>query len=116
MSAKSDTVSCIITSDDPEKLGTPTACPGDPAPSTLPDGTPTSDMDLAAATVKTFCDAMLVWPDPFDLLKPAVCLTYASYMANGDPAEDALNGATGVCDIFTLVSFPSYNRAEFLPS
>lgn len=115
MSATSESVTCIITSDHPGDLGTTTACPGDPAPATLPDGTSTSDMNLSASTVKVFCDGVLSWPGPAIvdiLLKPAVCLTYAHYMANGDPAEDAINAATFVCDAPTLVSF-SHNQQNF---
>lgn len=101
MSATSDWVHCIITNDE---FGTPTACPGDPAPATLPDGTPTSDMGLFDAVVQTFCNGVISWPGAAGLFQPAVCLGYAFAMANGDPAKEALAGASGVCDTFTLVS------------
>lgn len=102
MKATSATVNCVITSGDGNNLGTPTACPGDPAPATRPDGSPN---EIADGLVKTFCNSLIGWPGPFGFIQPAVCLAYSYAMANGDPYDEALEGATSLCDTFTIVSF-----------
>lgn len=103
MSAKSDFAHCVITTKNGD-LGTTTAYPGDPAPATLPDGTPSSNMGLPDALVKTFCNGVISWLGAAGLLQPAVCLGYAYAMANGDPAKTAVEGAINICDTLTAVS------------